>query len=250
MIAQYNKTFKLLGFTPLLLAPLFFALFLLSATFTYAQNTNSPEPKKGESIAPSASLLPDQGPMLSDQTSIKKGQWSFSFSVPYGGAAQQGFADQVPHLGFWRMLSDDFALGIFTGLRISAQDIVEDEEAPNYTSGEQLVSSELVLSPSFKFYPYQKDTVALYFIGQAHVRMYSDGDKATTTDTEPSVGETYSPNEELQFRTRFGFGTEWFPTPAFSIAGHVGLQLDLLRQGDLGFGLETFTSALSAQVYF
>ena len=240
MIAQYNSASKILGIL----------IIALSANYVHAQTASGTNSKKGESIAPSASLLPDQGPMLSDQTSIKKGQWSFSFALPYGEGANQGFAGQVPQLGFWRMLSDDFALGVFGGLRISAQDLPQDEDMPNYTTGEQLVSSELVLSPSVKFYPYQKDTVALYFIGQAHLRMYSDGDKATTTNTEPSVGETYSPNEELQFRSRFGFGAEWFPTPAFSLAGHVGMQLDLLRQGDLGLGLETFTSALSAQIYF
>ena len=240
MIAQYHSTFKLFGIL----------ILLLCSANTYAQDTRGAGLKQGESIAPSASLLPDQGPMLSDQTSIKKGQWSFSFAVPFGGGANEGFADQVPHLGFWRMLSDDFALGVFGGLRISARELPSNENMPNYTSGEQLVSSELVLSPSVKFYPYQKDTVALYFIGQAHLRMYSDGDKATTTNTEPSVGETYSPREDLQFQTRFGFGSEWFPTPAFSLAGHVGLQLDLLRQGNLGLGLETFTSALSAQIYF
>ena len=215
---------------------------------SYAQSTTPSSPPL------SGMPLPDQGPMLSEQTSVKSGAWSLSFAVPWGGEAHQAFEGNVPSLGFWRMITDELALGIFTGLKMSAEEIMTQDsdqaDRPVYTNTEERISSELVLSPSIKFYPYQKGPVALYFIGQTHLRFYSDGDNATTTDKEPNVGESYSPEEELQFRTRLGFGTEWFPTPSFSLAGHVGIQLDLLRQGALGFGMETFTSALSAQIYF
>lgn len=237
IIIQYLTSLSLVGL-----------LHFSSFDKSYAQSSDSASPPL------SGMPLPDQGPMLSDQTSIKGGAWSLSFALPWGGEVHQAFEGNVASFGFWRMITDEVALGIFTGLKISAEEIQlqdsDDADSPVYTNTEERISSELVLSPSIKFYPYQKGPVALYFIGQTHLRFYSDGDKATTTDKEPNLGESYAPDEELEFRARLGFGTEWFPTPSFSIAGHVGLQLDLLRQGTLGFGMETFTSALSAQIYF
>jgi hypothetical protein len=199
--------------------------------------------------------LPDQGPMLSKLTGVREGQWSLSFSVPFGGEAYSSFDEKGANsLGIWRMITDQLALGLYAGLSVSTEEVNinqnTEEESPSYTDTQERVSSELILSPSLKFYTYQKGPIALYFIGQTHLRFYSDGDKATTTDKEPAVGEVYSPNEDIQVRTRIGFGSEWFATPSFSLAGHIGLQLDFLRQGSLGFGLETFTSALSAQMYF
>ena len=198
--------------------------------------------------------LPDKGPMLSEKTSVREGEWNLSFSVPMGGEAHSGFGNGVSSLGIWRMVTDQVAIGLYTGLRVSTEEVTIDQSddggSPSYTETKERVSSELILSPSLKFYTYQKGPVALYFIGQAHLRFYSDGDKATTTDKEPGVGEVYSPEEDMQMRARVGFGSEWFATPSFSLAGHIGLQLDFIRQGSLGFGLETFTSALSAQVYF
>jgi hypothetical protein len=231
-------------------------IYLLVLTGLVLSSHKTSFAEKGQTASPPLSglPLPDQGPMLSDQTGIKSGQWSLSFALPIGGASYPAFEDSVPSLGFWRMITDEVALGIFAGLRLSAEEIqpTESESEMNvvYTNTQERISSELVLSPSIKFYPYQKGSVALYFIGQTHLRFYSDGDKATTTDKEPNVGETYSAEEDLQFRARLGFGSEWFPVESFSIAGHIGLQLDLLRQGNQGFGMETFTSALSAQIYF
>ena len=212
------------------------------------------QPSGTEETQSSALPLPDQGPMLSDETGVKAGQWSMAFSLPFGGEAHPSFEGGVSSLGIWKMLSDEIALGMLAGLKISTEEVSFNSAGTvnqsSVTETKERVSSELILSPSFKFYSYQKGPIALFFIGQTHFRLYSDGDQATTTDKEPGVGETYSPAEDLQLRARLGFGSEWFPTPSFSLAGHIGLQVDLFRQGSLGMGLETFTSNLSAQLYF
>ena len=235
-----------------LLAPhiLFLFVFIIInglITCAHAQLSNTDQAQS------SALPLPDQGPMLSSETGVRAGQWSFAFSVPFGGDSSPGFDEGVSSIGVWKMVTDELSLGLLGGLKISTEEVdvgTDDQGGPAYTETKERVSSELILSPSLKFYTYQKGPVALFFIAQTHLRLFSDGDQATTTDKEPSLGETYSPEEELQLRARLGFGSEWFATPSFSLAGHIGLQLDLLRQGDLGMGLETFTSALSAQIYF
>ena len=130
------------------------------------------------------------------------------------------------------------------------RDVEIGEEMDGERSTAQLTSSELTLSPSVKYYTYQHGPIALFGIAQVHFRFYSDGDEATTTDKEPGVGESYNEAEDLQLRAQLGFGAEWFATTSLSIAGHFGLQLDLLNQGDNGLALETFTSGLSAQLYF
>ena len=188
--------------------------------------------------------------MLSPETGVKAGQWSLALALPWGGAAYSGFDDSVGSAGIWRMITDEVALGLFTGLRLSTQDVPVGVEDMESTQTKQRMSSELVLSPSIKYYTYQKGPIALFCLAQTHLRFYSDGDKSTTTDQDPNTGEVYNPEEDLKLRAHLGFGAEWFPTTSFSLAGHFGLQLDLLRQGDQGFALETFTSGLSAQIYF
>ena len=212
------------------------------------------QPRSNASGAQSPALsglpLPDQGPMLSPETGVRSGQWSISLALPWGGAAYSGFDDTVGSAGIWRMITDEVALGIFTGLKLSTEDVPVGVEDMESGQTKQRTSSELVLSPSIKYYTYQKGPIALFCLAQTHLRFYSDGDKSTTTDQDPDTGEVYNPEEDLQLRAHLGFGAEWFATSSFSLAGHFGLQLDLLRQGDKGFALETFTSGLSAQIYF
>lgn len=219
-------------------------------SLSHAQSAGPSEPQ-GQELQ--GLPLPDKGPMLSDETGVRAGQWAISVALPLGGSGVQGFDDAVGAAGIWRLITDTIGLGLYIGTRISTQEeLVSDQENQATTAQEvkQKTSSELILSPSVKYYTYQKGPIALYFIAQAHVRFFSDGDLATTTDKEPGVGETYNPDEDLQLKMQLGFGTEWFPTPSFSIGAHIGLQLDLLRQGAQEFALETFTSGLSGQFYF
>lgn len=221
---------------------------LFFTSVAIAQPTDSSAPSSSPAL--SGLPLPDQGPMLSPDTGVRAGQWSLAIALPWGGAAYSGFDDSVSSLGIWRLISDEVALGLFTGLRLTTEDILVDATGAEANQTKQRTSSELVLSPGVKYYTYQKGPVALFGLAQAHVRFYSDGDQATTTDKDPSTGETYNPAEDIKLRAHLGFGAEWFPTTSFSLAGHFGLQLDLLQQGNQGFALETFTSGLSAQIYF
>ena len=115
---------------------------------------------------------------------------------------------------------------------------------------EQRTRSEVIFSPAIKYYTRTQSTVALYFLTQAHFQVYSDGDGDTVTDPDAIGLQVYSPEEEPQLSLTLGFGVEWFPVEVLSIGGHVGLNLDLLRQGGDEIRLETFTSTLTAQVYF
>ena len=208
----------------------------------------SPSPERSPAL--SGLPLPDQGPMLSPDTGVREGQWALALELPWGGAAYSGFDDSVGSLGMWRLVSDEVALGLFTGLSVDTEDVIVDGTGEDSTQTKQRTRTELVLSPGVKYYTYQKGPIALFGLAQIHMRFYSDGDQATTTDKDPGTGETYNPDEDLQLRAHLGFGAEWFATTSFSLAGHIGLQLDLLQQGNQGFALETFTSGLSAQIYF
>jgi len=221
---------------------------LTSYAIVQAQPSSKSDPVKSPAL--SGLPLPDQGPMLSPETGVRSGQWSIALALPWGGAAYSGFEDTVGSAGAWRLISDEVALGIFAGLSLSTQDVPVGADDMESTQTKQRTSSELVLSPSIKYYTYQKGPIALFCLAQTHLRFYSDGDKATTTDQDPGTGEVYNPEEDLQLQAHLGFGAEWFATTSFSLAGHFGLQLDLLRQGDQGFALETYTSGLSAQIYF
>ena len=221
------------------------------ASFGLAQAPVAPK------SAPSPELqglpLPDQGPMLSAETGVKAGQWALSLALPFGGSSSGGFEDSVGAAGIWHMLTDSIALGCFIGLAISMEEVetgLQMNQGNSNEDSKQQTSSELLLSPALKYYTYQKGPVALYFLGQTHLHFFSDGDVATTTKKDPEAGEVYNPSEDTRLRAQFAFGAEWFPTTSFSLGAHFGLQLDLLRQGNDEFALETFTSGLNAQFYF
>ena len=148
-------------------------------------------------------------------------------------------------------MTDRFNLGINLGLAVSEDSVVIQEAANGQAEVRQdQLSTQFIFAPSFKYYTRTQSTVALYFLGQAQFKTFSDGDSSTVTNPDAMGDEVYNPDEDLELAFILGFGTEWFPAPFFSLGGHIGLNLELLRQNQAGLGLSTFTSNLTAQVYF
>ncbi len=93
-------------------------------------------------------------------------------------------------------------------------------------------SHDVLLAPALRYYITQEGEVLPFYHAQVNLRLAKDAD--------------------LELGAAAGLGVEWFVVKPFSIAGHVGLGLDLLRQGgsDAGQRIGTITSALTAQLYF
>lgn len=146
--------------------------------------------------------------------SLGSGSTSLSLLIPAGG---NPYAPGT--FGIWYGLSPAANLGINVGLGL---DTAPEEDVFN-----------MLLAPALKYYLAPGSEITPFILGQINLGFTSVGDDA------------------VDFGILGGFGVEWFVTPVFSVAGYTGAGLDLLRPNDtdpLRFG--TFTSGLSAQLYF
>ncbi len=146
--------------------------------------------------------------------SIQTGVWSLSFQVPGGGNRTAPGA-----AGIWYVLSPSLNLGANLGLGMD-------------TGGEE-TAWDILLAPEIRYYLTTSGSVLPFVSGVLKFQMFDPG--AGDSDTAVGLGG--------------GIGVEWFITRAFSLAGHTGLGVDLVRPGD-GIGIGTLTSALSVQMYF
>lgn len=170
-----------------------------------------------QAFAQEAPVRADQAP-----TALAAGKHSLSFSVPGGGNPYANGA-----FGYWMMLTPEVNFGINVGLSLDRQDAGADT----------ITSWDLLLAPTLKYYTSRRSTVAPYYFAQLNLRLHDSGIDNASNDPELGLAG--------------GLGVEWFPVPAFSIGGHAGLGIDILRQGNgEPIAIGTFTSGLSAQIYF
>lgn len=147
-------------------------------------------------------------------TSLNTGAMSLSLAVPAGGNPYAGGT-----FGLWYGLAPEFNLGINVGLGFDTAPV---DDVFN-----------LLLAPALKYYFAPASEVTPFLIGQLNLGFTNQGDDA------------------VDFGILGGFGAEWFVTPVFSIAGYTGIGIDILRPADVGpLRLGTFTSGISAQIYF
>lgn len=147
--------------------------------------------------------------------SLTDGANSLSFGIPNGG---NGYASGTA--GYWMMVGPDMNLGLNIGLALD-------------TGGEETVY-DLLLAPVLKMYMHTDGVVAPYWYGQLNFQINDNG---VDSDNALSLAG--------------GLGVEWFITQVFSVAGQVGVGVDIIRAGDVDpFSLGTFTSGLTAQIYF
>jgi hypothetical protein len=151
----------------------------------------------------------------SDKNAIEAGASSLSFGVP-GGSNPYAAGT----FGYWSMQSPTMNLGINVGLSLDKQ--------PNNTN------YDILLAPAIKSYLKTSGVITPYYYGQLNFRLTSQGGNSQ----DPELG------------LAGGFGVEWFPTQRFSIGGHTGVGIDVLRRGGDPVRIGTFTSGLSAQFYF
>ncbi len=146
---------------------------------------------------------------------LKEGGTSLSFGVPSGG---NGYAAGTA--GYWMLLAPNMNVGFNVGLAID-------------TGGNDPVW-DILLAPAVRFYTATDGNVLPFFHGQANFRIFDPG----------------SGTEDPEFGVAGGLGLEWFATKNFSIAGQVGLGIDVLRPGGADpVKIGTFTSGLTAQIY-
>ncbi|MFU8807093.1 MAG: hypothetical protein ACNA8W_25015 [Bradymonadaceae bacterium] len=159
-------------------------------------------------------------------TALAAGAHSLSFGVPGGG---NPYAPGT--LGYWIMVAPEINVGINVGFALDRRTVTVGAEEETRTSW------DVLLAPAVKFYTSRLTTVAPYYFAQVNLRFHDDGIDAT--------------DEDLEMGLALGLGAEWFPVPNFSIGGHVGIGVDVLRPGNAEpVALGTFTSGLSAQIYF
>ena len=143
---------------------------------------------------------------------------SISFGIPNGG---NGYASGA--IAPWMMVSPTINLGINVGLAFG------NKPDTNY---------DLLIGPAIRYYLMTSGDVLPYVHAQLNFRFYDDGVSGNKDDPELSLAG--------------GMGAEWFITDVFSLAGHFGLGIDVLRKGgsDAGIRLGTFTSGLTGQIYW
>lgn len=157
---------------------------------------------------------PSSAASTSGGNGFGSGVMSLSLGIPGGG---NPYASGT--FGLWYGLGADMNLGINVGLGI---DTAPDEDVMN-----------ILLAPALKYYLRPGAEVSPFILGQINLGFTNQGDDA------------------VDFGILGGFGVEWWVTPVFSIAGYTGAGLDLLRPNDTEpFRFGTFTSGLSAQMYF
>jgi hypothetical protein len=161
--------------------------------------------------APAFAAAPSGG------NSIAEGAKSLSFGIPSGGNPHASGA-----AGLWMVVKQNINMGFNVGLAY-------DSDSSDY---------DLLLAPAVRYYTATDGEVLPFFLGQVNLRLH-DTSIGTTSNTDPHLALIG------------GLGLEWFVTKQFSVAGAVGVGLDVLRkdQGLDGLGLGTFTGNLSAQIY-
>lgn len=149
---------------------------------------------------------------------LSAGAKSLSFSIPSGGNGYAGNA-----AGLWMMMGPTMNLGINVGL--------------SYASSDAASPYALLLAPAIRMYMDTSSSVAPFYFGQLNL-LIANNDNGNDEDDAPEMS------------VAGGLGVEWFPVKAFSVSGHVGVGAKVLGQEGAPKTLGTFTSGLTAQMYF
>ncbi|MFB6262063.1 MAG: hypothetical protein ABEL76_00370, partial [Bradymonadaceae bacterium] len=188
--------------------------------------------------------------------------------------------------GFWYVINKNLKVGGSLGVALDSQPVYEiktddqgDFDEFKKVDNISTTKFDILLAPTVHYYVSPDGPVTPYFFGQLNFRKMFDGNDKTTGSIKKSIDKDdkfFNPNEQLQMGIAGGFGIEWFPVKNFSINGHVGLGVDILRQASVSSGLKgdeskyvdqddppsgpfkrgkglaigTFTSSLSANFYF
>jgi hypothetical protein len=194
----------------------------------------------------SAAALAAATPALAQETpeapaSLVRGNHAFSFDVPSSGGGA---------VGAWANLRDRTQLGLRLGLNLHAN---HDTSNDSLASRRQQQGFAQVALELRRFHPVSATVApfvsATVFSGYSRQHATQGGNAARQTFWNTGAG--------------IGVGVEWFPVPAVSLGGRLGLDASYghsrIRSGFGGtesvstsssFDLSTGTSALSLKIYF
>lgn len=224
------------------------------------------------------------------RNAVIPGQKTLTFALPTGS---NPYASGAAGMGY--VVTENIVVGLNLGLSFDSQtakavqtsgsgdsisydgkepvsdDINADLDQANRTKN----SFDLLVAPNIKYYMNSTGNVLPYAYGQLNFQKFFDGDQTTTpsikksveaTGSDPSDRRTLNPSEQIGMAVVAGFGVDWFPVPRFSVGGHVGLGVDVIRPNigdtgstnddgepivtDRGLAFGTFTSSLNATFWF
>jgi hypothetical protein len=178
---------------------------------------------------------------------LRKGAWSLSFSAPgYSGSGER------VEFGVWEMVGARTNLGLTLEVNVSGRDREGEEQGADQTEA----STSVQLGANLRRYGSTARSVAPFVQGRVFGRGYY-----TRRDALGYEETIHGVSGGLEG----AFGVEWFPVRQFSVAGHTGARLlvgrleqdqeypdeDTDRSTDYRDVIfQTFTSALSVQIYF
>ncbi|MEN0062738.1 MAG: hypothetical protein AAGA48_11350 [Myxococcota bacterium] len=148
-----------------------------------------------------------------DQDRPSAGDLSLSFGLPGGGNDTLDAA-----AGVWGMVSDRVNLGINVGFGLDPED---DQPL------------DLALVPAVRVYLNEDGRVAPFVLGEARL----------------AISDNEAAGFDGRLRVAGGLGGEVWLIDELSIAGHVGLAVDLIRGTGRSPALGTFTSGLTLNLY-
>jgi hypothetical protein len=218
------------------------------------------------------------------------GEKTIAFGLPSGS---NPYASGTAGMGY--VVTENIVVGINLGLSLDSQtakaietsgtgdsisfdgksSVSDDTNAQLGSGNKTRTSFDLLLAPNIKYYFGSDGNVLPYAFGQLNFQKFFDGDQTTTpslkksieaTGSDPSDQRNLNPQEQLGLAVVGGFGVDWFPVPRFSVGGHVGLGVDVIRPTaglagatndngeriitDRGLAFGTFTSSLNATFWF
>jgi len=197
-------------------------------------------------LATAALALAAAAPVLAQETpeapaSLVRGKHAFSFDVPPSGGGA---------VGGWVSLRDRTQLGLRLGLNLHEGHDTSDDSITSRRQQQGFAQVGLELR---RFHPVSANVApfvsATVFSGYARQHVTQGGNAARQTFWNAGAG--------------IGVGVEWFPVPAVSLGGRLGLDASYGHsriRSDFGgtesvstsnsFDLNTGTSALSLKIYF
>lgn len=179
---------------------------------------------------------------------LRRGTWSLSFAAPgYSGSGER------MELGVWEMVGPRTNLGLTLEVNVSGYD---RETGGGGQQAEQTdASTSVLLGLAARQYVRAESSIAPFVQGRVFGRGgYGRRESSGYEETTRGMG----------VGAEAAFGVEWFPVRSFSVAGHTGARLQFSRSEQTVTGPEdqeqraeyhyasfqTFTSALSVQIYF
>ncbi|HEX6913116.1 MAG TPA: hypothetical protein VF142_22085 [Longimicrobium sp.] len=191
---------------------------------------------------------PPSDSAVAPPNALRQGTWSLSFSAPgYSGSGER------VEFGVWEMVGPRTNLGLTLEVNVSGYD--RETEGGGQQAKQSDAATSFLLGLNARQYVRAGRGIAPFVHGRVFGRgNYSRRESSGYEETTRGMG----------VGTEAAVGVEWFPVRSFSVAGHTGARLQFARSeqtltdpadeeqsADYHYAsFQTFTSALSVQIYF